>query len=548
MGNRKYPLRDLFWECTLRCNAYCAFCGSRCGEVTSAELTTDEILAAFRNVAEKMDPRQIMINVTGGEPLLRKDLFDVMAACTAMGFSWGMVSNGMLMTAEIVQKLKNAGMKTVSISLDGLQETHEALRGVKGGFPRVIHALTMLREADFLEHIQVTTVVSKQNIGQLEQLYDYLKPLGLTSWRVAIVDPIGRAQDHAELLLDKEDLNTYLNFIRAHREDPVLPVITTCSHYLGGDDLGLGRNHFVCRTGKNVASILANGDIFVCPNVPRNPEWIQGNVKTHSLPEVWENGFRYFRDPDARKCGACADCSHWVQCRGDSAHTWDAESKEPAFCYRRFFPESDERSLPTLASLIPGIKATAPILRGLRIRYGWEDTMPVVFTPNASRELYNYFHWGQRHPQNLSELLAALIGRRLSDCLLVEFVSPVHMEKRNTKEGAFTKTSLEAGYMEADAINATYSQCPEYCLADTPCRLLGFVHSHPDDLELFLSEADVQVHQLLVERDMELSMILNPQKRQMAAYYGKTMTLAEIQLLMEEKELSDWKLGDESTC
>ena len=544
MGERNYPLRDLFWECTLRCNAYCAFCGSRCGEVTSQELTTEEILSAFRDVAEKMDPKKIMINVTGGEPLLRKDLFTVMTQCTAMGFSWGMVSNGMLMTEQTVEKLKQAGLKTITISLDGLQETHESLRGVKGGFSKAIQALTMLRKADFLEHLQVTTVVSKQNIGQLEELYAFLKNLGLTSWRVAIVDPIGRAQDHDELILDRADLETYLQFIRTHRDDPVLPVITTCSHYLGGEDTGLGRNHFVCRAGKSVASILSNGDIFVCPNVPRDPQWIQGNVKQHSLADIWKSGFRYFRDPEARKADICSDCPHWVKCRGDSAHTWNPATREPSFCYRRFFPESAVGGLPSLAHVLPILKENAPSLRGIRIRYGWEDTIPVVFTPNASKELYHFFHWGQRHPQNLSELLAALVGRKLADCLLVEFVSPVHMDKRNTKEGTFTPLSMKAGYMEAAAINATYDQCPEYRLGDTSCSLLGFVHSHPDDLELFLSEADVQVHQMLTEQGLALSMILNPQKRQMAAYYGANMTLAEIQLLMDTSEIPLWQITE----
>ena len=543
MPNRNYPLRDLFWECTLRCNAYCAFCGSRCGEaIPPQELTTEEILSAFRDVAKKMDPSQIMINVTGGEPLLRKDLFDVMAECVRMGFSWGMVTNGMLITPEIVKQLKQSGMKTVSISLDGLQETHESLRGVKGSFPKVINALRMLREADFLEHIQVTTVVSKQNIGQLEQLYDFLKPLELTSWRVAMVDPIGRALDNTELLLDKEDVSTYLNFIRSHRNNPVLPVITTCSHYLGGDDTALGRDHFFCRTGKNVASILANGDIFVCPNVPRRPEWIQGNVKTNSLPEVWKTGFRYFRDPQVRKAERCGDCPHWIFCRGDSAHTWDEATKEPAFCYRQLFSEQEPQMMPNLKSLLPKIKASVQALRAIRIRYGWEDTMPVIFTPNASRELYHYFHWGQRHPQNLSELMAALIGRQLSDCILVEFVSPVYMENRNSKEGSFTEISLQAGQMEADAINAGYSICPDLCLEKTPCSLLGFIHSHPDDLDLFLSVGDVQLHEHLIQMEIPLSMIINPQKKQIAAYYGKSITVAEIQLLMEESEISQWQI------
>ena len=84
-------------------------------------------------------------------------------------------------------------LKTSSVSLDGLKETHEALRGVRGSFDKVLANLKLLRAAGFWEHLQVTTVVFKRNIGQLEALHALLKPLGLDSWRVALVDPISRS-------------------------------------------------------------------------------------------------------------------------------------------------------------------------------------------------------------------------------------------------------------------------------------------------------------------------------------------------------------------
>jgi len=540
MNDPAYPLQTLFWECTLRCNARCSFCGSRCGETPSQELTTQQILAAFQDVANKMDATQIMINVTGGEPLLRSDLFEVMRQCTAMGFSWGMVTNGMRITPQVAAEMKAAGMRTISISLDGLQEIHEALRGVPGSFPKIIQGIRMLKEEAFLEQLQVTTVVSRKNIHQLEDMYPLLKTLGLDSWRVAMVDPIGRAREHEELLLGPQELQTYLRFVTAHKEDSELPVITSCSHYLGNAQLG--RHHFVCNAGQTVASILANGDIFVCPNVPRKPELIQGNVLRDSLPEIWANGFQWFRDPDARKTGSCSTCPHWCHCRGDSVHTWDFENHAPFFCYNRFFPEAEKAPLPSLSDLMGKLKHDIPHLQAIRVRYGWEPALPVIFTPNAARELHHYFHWGQKHPQNMSELLAALIGRRLSDGVLVEFVSPAYLEMRNTREARFTDVSLRSGIAEADAINETYFQCPSMCLADTPCTLLGFVHSHPDDLELFLSVADVELHQLLTQQDRMLSMILNPQKRQIAAYWGQDMSLTEVQLLMDESEVPLWDM------
>lgn len=542
MSNMQYPLEKLFWECTLRCNAFCAFCGSRCGEVASQELSTEEILSAFRDVAAKMDPKTIMINVTGGEPLLRKDLFEVMEQCSAMGFSWGMVTNGILITPEIICAMQQAGMKTISVSLDGLQETHEALRGVKNSFETIFRNLQLLREAGFLEHLQVTTVVSKRNIGELDALYDILKPISLDSWRVTVVDPIGRAQDQSDLLLDKEDMQKYLEFIRSHQADPVLPVVNSCSHYYGKEDRLGRRNNFVCYAGKTVASILANGDIFVCPNVPRRPELIQGNVCRDSLPEIWKTGFHQFRDPDYRKGNACSSCSDWTECWGDSAHTWDYDHREPKFCYRRILEIQKEKTAPVLEDVIPKIKKSVRNLSGIHVRYGWRNSMPVVFAPNAARELYNYFHWGQRNPQNLSELLAALIGHKLSDGFLVEFVSPVYLAKRNTLQAVFTKESLESALMEVDAINASYHKCEGLCFLEEPCTLLGFVHSHPDDLDLFLSEGDVRLHRKLIKEGLELSVTVNPQRRQIAAFCGERLDYMEIRIMAEGEEVNNWEI------
>lgn len=542
MSNVQYPLEKLFWECTLRCNAFCAFCGSRCGEVCSQELSTEKILSAFRDVAAKMDPKTIMINVTGGEPLLRKDLFEVMEQCSAMGFSWGMVTNGILITPEIICAMQQAGMRTISVSLDGLRETHEALRGVKNSFDTILRNLYLLREANFLEHLQVTTVVSKRNIGELEALYGILKPIGLNSWRVTAVDPIGRAQDQLDLLLDKEDMQKYLEFIRSHQTDPVLPVVNSCSHYYGKEDrIGRGKN-FVCYTGKTVASILANGDIFVCPNVPRRPELIQGNVCRDSLPEVWKTGFRQFRDPNFRKSSTCAGCPDWTDCWGDSAHTWDYDHKEPKFCYRKILNMQTQKTSSLIEDAILKIKESVRGLSGIHVRYGWENSIPVVFTPNAARELYHYFHWGKKHPQNLSELLAALIGHKLSDGFLVEFVSPVYLAKRNTLQAAFTQESLESGLMEVDAINLSYHKCEDLCLVDGPCTLLGFVHSHPANLELFLSEGDVRLHRMLLKKGLDLSVIVNPQKRQIAAFYGEHLDYIEIRILAKGDEVNNWKI------
>ena len=142
---KEYPLRVLFWESTLKCNAYCEFCGSRCGDVSySNELSKEEICYAFKQIADRYDASQIMINVSGGEPLMRNDLMEIMQYAITLGYRWGLVTNGMLLNEDIICRLKNAELKTVSISIDGLQQTHDSLRGVIGGFDTIIHNLSLL--------------------------------------------------------------------------------------------------------------------------------------------------------------------------------------------------------------------------------------------------------------------------------------------------------------------------------------------------------------------------------------------------------------------
>ncbi|MCJ7827624.1 radical SAM protein, partial [Patescibacteria group bacterium] len=127
--HQRHILTYLFWECTLNCNFRCRHCGSRAGEkVFKNELTTTEIKNAFVDVAQNFNAKRITVAVTGGEPLLRKDLFEVMGHANRLGFGWGMVTNGSLVTPRVVTQAKKAGMRTVDVSLDGLEQVHDHFR------------------------------------------------------------------------------------------------------------------------------------------------------------------------------------------------------------------------------------------------------------------------------------------------------------------------------------------------------------------------------------------------------------------------------------
>ena len=328
-------LYNLFWETTLRCNAKCKHCGSRAGENIEIkdELTTEEIENTFKSIANKYDASKILLNVTGGEPLVRQDLFEVMKYATDLGFNWGITTNGMLINDEIIEKMKETKLATMSISLDGLENSHDNFRGVKGSYKKIIENIKKLQKERFLKCFQITTVVNKLNINELEELYKVMQELEVDSWRVVNMDPIGRAIDNNDLALEKEDFRYLLNFIKEKRKNSKFDVSYGCSHFLGMDlEKEVRNNMFFCVTGFTTASILYNGDIFVCPNVERRKELIQGNVRKDDFIDVWENKFKWFRDLDKLKSKECENCENWKYCRGDSLHTWDFENNKPKIC------------------------------------------------------------------------------------------------------------------------------------------------------------------------------------------------------------------------
>ena len=261
--SQKPILYNLFWETTLRCNAKCKHCGSRAGEDCEYkdELTTEEIENAFQSVANKYDASKILLNITGGEPLVRKDLFEVMEFAKSLGYHWGMTTNGILINDDVIEKMKQTGMTTISISLDGLEKSHDEFRGVPGSFVKIIDNIKKLKEANFLKYLQITTVVNKLNIKELEEMYEKMKEIQIDSWRVLNMDPIGRAQDNSELALDRDDYRYLLDFIKKKKKKSKFDVTYGCTHFVGMKYEKEVRNHmFFCITGFTTGSILYNGD------------------------------------------------------------------------------------------------------------------------------------------------------------------------------------------------------------------------------------------------------------------------------------------------
>lgn len=326
----------LFFELTDRCDLACLHCGSCCrAEGTDLEAgLVEKVLTEVKNSG--MRP---MICLTGGEPLLHPRFFDIAAAVRRMGFDWGLTTNGYSLTRETAQALRAHGMATVSVSIDGSEASHDALRGRRGAWRRAVDAVRYLREAGFSP--LVTSVFHRGNIGELESFYEFLCGIGVTYWRPINVEPIGRAAHREDLMLTGEELRRLLDLIREKRFDPSCPMEVTygCSHFLGLERERMVRDHyFFCGAGLQVASIRCNGDICACLDID-DPTLAQGNVKTDSFAEVWRHAFRQFRRDRYADSEYCLSCEYRALCSGDSAHTWDFREKKPRLCARTFLTE-----------------------------------------------------------------------------------------------------------------------------------------------------------------------------------------------------------------
>lgn len=530
-------LKTLFWEATLRCNAGCRFCGSRCDATSAPEVDGHVVVRAFESVARAFDPHKIMVNVTGGEPLLRRDLFDVMEAVHDLGFPWGMVTNASLIDDEAIWNMKRTGMRTISVSIDGLDEVHERTRRLPGAFPRITEAIGKLAQEAFLDTIQITTIVTKENIQGLDDMLKYFSSLPVDSWRVGLVDPIGRCKDQPGLLLDADDLQRYFSFMDRHRFNAKPVIVTSCSHFLGERDTLYRTHPFSCEAGRSVTSILADGSIFVCPNVPRNDGLIQGNILDDDLAEVWESGFEWFRDDASRKTGDCAHCTDWERCMGDSLHTWDFDARQPSFCIRHFVP-SPQANARELASL-PRPADQRCGLKTVRLTYGSSSCRVVRFGPQASQELYDYFHWGQVHPANVCEQMVAAAGWFCGEQAWVEELIPVPLLERDQETARVPGDMHDYVADEIAVMNRSMALCSGY---DAPFQFLGYVHSHPGALSATMSLPDLEFASWLNEREGHdcFAGIINPQRKDLCVYWDSMFSPNRVELIVEERAVESW--------
>jgi len=328
---REHTLKSLFWECTLRCNLHCRHCGSDC-KVTSSQkdMPLEDFLPVLDSVRRETDPHKVLIIVTGGEPLVRKDLEVCGKAFYDRGFPWGMVSNGQALTPARYRALLRSGLRSVTISLDGIGETHDWMRGVPGSYQKAISAINMVAGSGEVE-FDVVTCVNKRSYNELDRIKQLLIDNNVKAWRLFTVFPVGRAANDPELKLSGEEFRGTMEFIRLTRREGKIRASYGCEGFLGKYEGEVRDNFFLCSAGITIGSVMADGSIAACPSI--RADYSQGNIyKGDDFMEVWNNRYQKYRDHSWMKTGECARCRYWRWCRGNGMHLRDADGRL-LFCH-----------------------------------------------------------------------------------------------------------------------------------------------------------------------------------------------------------------------
>ena len=319
---KKHKLQQLFWECTLRCNLHCLHCGSDCRVVAETQdMPLDDFLPVLDDIRTVMDPHHIVIITTGGEPLVRKDIVECGKAIRERGFNWGMVSNGMLLDEKMCDRLVEAGLQTIAISMDGFEEAHNWMRGSKNSFATAERAIKCLAKTNITW--DVITCVNQKNLGYLHEFKKYLINLGVKKWRIFTIAPMGRATMHPELQLNKEQFREVMDFIVSVRKENSIRLSYSCEGFLGDYEWEVRNYPYYCQAGVNVASILADGSISGCLSI--RSHYHQGNIYKEKFTDVWENKFQAYRQREWMHTGPCEGCDMWEFCQGNGMHLRDDE-------------------------------------------------------------------------------------------------------------------------------------------------------------------------------------------------------------------------------
>ncbi len=290
---------------TNKCNLRCPYCYADAGSSNEPEMGKDEII---RLLDRLVGLRPAKIAFTGGEPLLRKDLFEIARHGAELGFKMILITNGTLLdkcaAAQIAEYFEE-----VQVSLDGSTAAiHESLRGANT-FSKTVNACRLLIEAK--ANISISTTLTSLNLQNLPDMARRVNDMGVKSFHVTRFVPWGRGAKHPDLLPDVDQCIDMVNDL-----DEQLAGTVTFNPFLACRPVRLNKKRS-CGIGKHYFSIRANGDVYPCYSI-RRPDLCAGNVRMHDVVDLYRNStaFKRCRDITVDAIESCKECSWRYLCGG----------------------------------------------------------------------------------------------------------------------------------------------------------------------------------------------------------------------------------------
>ena len=351
----KTSLVHVVWEITLACDLGCRHCGSRAGKARSDELSTAEALDVVRQLAD-MGAREV--SLIGGEAYLRDDWHLIARAVHDAGMRASMVTGGRGLDAERARLAAEAKVDSVSVSIDGIGETHDVQRGLRGSFDAAVAALRNLREAGV--PVSANSQLNRLSFPDLDRMLDLFVEHRAHSWQFVLTVPMGRAAERPDWLFQPWELLLLFPRLAAladrGREGGVHLYPSNNVGYFGPYETALGAapdnggGHWAgCRAGDTTLGIESDGTIKGCPSLPTSA-YGAGNVRETSILELWsrsrELGFTRESRVD-ELWGYCKECYYAPVCQGGcawTAHVFFGRRGNNPYCHHRAL-EMAERGL-----------------------------------------------------------------------------------------------------------------------------------------------------------------------------------------------------------
>jgi mycofactocin radical SAM maturase len=336
----------VIWEITSACNLRCKHCLSDSGKPLSNELSTEEVKELIDSLAMM---KVFYINFSGGEPLVRPDIFEILEYASKKSIGIDLLTNGALITKEVISRFENTNIFHVQISLDGIGKTHDAFRGINGSYERAIKAIKLLRDANY--GVSISSAVTKQNLDEIPKIIDLAVDLGANLYKTTLFMPAGRGKKNVDdLVLTPHDAKR-LAFMMIEKKKEVGDRITISNEEIypwltepsGNSTAGMSpapdSSKVGCTAANSSLYITPDGKIAPCPFLR---EFTAGNIRKEELKGIWNDSstfgiFRNIKQGDLK--GKCGRCDHLgIRCYGGCraaayAHNGDLYAEDP-LCWR----------------------------------------------------------------------------------------------------------------------------------------------------------------------------------------------------------------------